>query len=49
VRDFAERVLKGEVPPNVPSDERFSRWLAALLLTPEELEAFEREERDAEA
>jgi hypothetical protein len=49
VRDFAERVLKGDVPPNAPSKERFSQWLAARLLSPEELQAFERDGREREA
>jgi hypothetical protein len=37
VRDFAERVLGGDVPPNVPAPEPLSEWLAARLLTPEEI------------
>jgi hypothetical protein len=43
VRDFAERVLSGEVPPNDPTPQPLNQWLAARLLTPEELAAFERE------
>jgi hypothetical protein len=43
VRDFAERVLRGEIPPNIPNDERLSDWLAQRLLTPEELARFEAE------
>jgi hypothetical protein len=43
VRDFAERVLNGEVPPNVPTAEPFSQWMAERLLDPEELAAWERE------
>jgi len=43
VRDFAERVLRGEVPPNDPTPQPLNRWLAARLLTPEELAEFERE------
>ena len=45
VRDFAERVLQGEVPPNIPTDEPLSSWLAQRLLTPEELARFEAEGR----
>ena len=41
VRDFAERVLKGEVPPNEPTPERLSHWIAGRLLTPEELAKYE--------
>jgi hypothetical protein len=41
VRDFAERVLQGEVPPNVPTAEPLSQWLASRLLTPEEMAEFE--------
>jgi hypothetical protein len=42
VRDFAERVLSGQVPRPVASSDSLSHWLAARLLTPDELEAFER-------
>jgi hypothetical protein len=42
VRDFAERVLCGEVPPPVATPDSLSHWLAARLLTADELEAFER-------
>ena len=41
VRDFAERVLRGEVPPNKPTPDTFSHWVASKLLTPEELARFE--------
>lgn len=41
VRDFAERVLRGEVPPNRPTPDTFSHWVASKLLTPEELARFE--------
>ena len=44
VRDFAERVLKGEVPVNTPTPDTLSHWLAARLLTKEELARFENEE-----
>ena len=43
VRDFAERVLQGEVPVNVPTPDSFSHWVASRLLTPEELARFEAE------
>jgi hypothetical protein len=42
VRDFAERVLGGEVPHPVATSDSLSHWLAARLLSPDELEAFER-------
>jgi len=42
VRDFAERVLRGEVPRNDPTPQPLNTWLAARLLTPEELAEFER-------
>jgi hypothetical protein len=45
VRDFAERVLNGEVPPNVPTEQPLSIWLAGKLLTPQELARFEAESR----
>jgi hypothetical protein len=41
VRDFAERVLRGEVPANEPTPDTFSHWVASKLLTPEELTRFE--------
>ena len=41
VRDFAERVLKGEVPVNEPTPDNLSHWLASRLLSPEELAQFE--------
>jgi hypothetical protein len=37
VRDFAERVLQGEVPVNAPTQQPLSSWLKERLLTPEEL------------
>jgi hypothetical protein len=46
VRDFAERVLRGDIPPNEPTPESLAPWLAARLLTPEELAAHEAESRD---
>ncbi|MDQ2889494.1 MAG: hypothetical protein M3R65_02925 [Gemmatimonadota bacterium] len=47
VRDFAERVLSGDVPANSPSPDSFSHWLASRLLTSEELARFENEGRDS--
>ena len=44
VRDFAERVLQGEVPVNKPTPDTLSHWLASRLLTREELARFENEE-----
>lgn len=43
VRDFAERVLQGEVPVNEPTPDSFGHWVASRLLTPEELARFEAE------
>ncbi len=43
VRDFAERVLRGEVPVNEPTPDSFSHWVASRLLTADELARFERE------
>ncbi len=48
VRDFAERVLRGEVPVNEPTPDTFSHWVASKLLTPDELARFE-ERLDDEA
>jgi hypothetical protein len=49
VRDFAERVLRGEIPVNAPTPDSFSHWVARRLLSDEELERFEREgSRDGE-
>jgi hypothetical protein len=42
VRDLAARVLSGGIPRPAPTSEPLSRWLAARLLTPTELDAFER-------
>ena len=47
VRDFAERVLQGEVPVNEPTPDTFSHWVASRLLTPEELARFEAEVKEA--
>ena len=44
VRDFAERVLQGEVPVNAPTPDTLSHWLASRLLTREELARFESED-----
>jgi hypothetical protein len=46
-RDLAERVLRGEIPPNTPTPELLGHWLAARLLTAEELAVFEQEGRTA--
>jgi hypothetical protein len=43
VRDFAERVLRGDVPANDPTPQPLSQWLASRLLTPEELAELGRE------
>jgi|GEM_PF-1761066 len=43
VRDFAERVLQGEVPVNEPTRENLEPWLAQRLLTPKELDRHNRE------
>jgi hypothetical protein len=43
VRDFAERVLQGEVPVNEPTPDTLSHWIAGRLLTPEELARFEQD------
>jgi hypothetical protein len=48
VRDFAERVLRGEVPVNEATPDSFSHWVAARLLTSEELARFEREPRPSD-
>lgn len=49
VRDFAERVLRGEVPVNEPTPDSLSHWLAARLLTPAQLAEFEAESSQDEA
>ncbi|MCC6929491.1 MAG: hypothetical protein IT359_10920 [Gemmatimonadaceae bacterium] len=41
VRDVAERVLRGEMPVAQPTPDSLSHWLAARLLAPEQLAAFE--------
>jgi hypothetical protein len=46
VRDLAERLLRGEIPPNDPTPDRLGHWLAERLLTPEEMAEFEREAGD---
>ncbi|MEO7362305.1 MAG: hypothetical protein ABI120_18385 [Gemmatimonadaceae bacterium] len=40
VRDFAERVLRGEVPLNTPTGGKLSDWLAERLFSAEELSAY---------
>ena len=48
VRDFAERVLRGEIPVNEPTPDSFTHWVASRLLSPEELEHFERESQSGD-
>ena len=43
IRDFAESVLRGDVPANEATPDRFGHWLATRLLSPDELARFERE------
>jgi hypothetical protein len=43
VRDFAERVLSGDVPPNAQTPDTLSHWIAGRLLSPDELARYERE------
>lgn len=49
VRDFAERVLRGEIPVNEPTPDSFSHWMASRLLSPEELARFEAEGESSDA
>ena len=49
VRDFAERVVRGEIPPNQATPDSLSHWLATRLLTPDELAQFEREGHDPDS
>lgn len=49
VRDFAERVLKGDVPVNKPTPDSFSHWIATRLLSPEEFARFEQDAGDTNA
>ncbi|MCC6929456.1 MAG: hypothetical protein IT359_10740 [Gemmatimonadaceae bacterium] len=44
VRDVAERVLRGDMSVNQATPDSLSHWLAARLLTPEELAEFEDQE-----
>jgi hypothetical protein len=48
VRDFAERVLRGEIPVNEPTPDSFSHWVASRLLTPEELARFESDAEESD-
>jgi hypothetical protein len=41
VRDFAERVLRGEIPRPDPTPDSLSHWLAGRLLSRDELTDFE--------
>lgn len=43
VRDFAERVLRGEIPVNAPTEAPLGAWLVERLLTPDELTEYEAE------
>lgn len=43
VRDFAERVLQGEVPVNAATPDSLSHWLAERLLDADELAEWERD------
>lgn len=45
VRDFAERVLRGDVPVNEPTPDTLGHWIAERLLTADELARFEDEAR----
>jgi hypothetical protein len=45
VRDIADRALRGEFPLNAQTPDSLSHWLKERLLSPEELEALENEER----
>ena len=49
VRDFAERVLRGEVPVNEPTPDTFSHWIASRLLSPEELARFEENDKGSDS
>lgn len=49
VRDFAERVLRGEIPVNEPTPDTFSHWVASKILSPEELAAFEKQAKSEES
>ena len=48
VRDFAERVLQGEVPANTPTPDSLGHWVAARILSPEELRRYEAEAERAD-
>ena len=48
VRDFAERLFRGEIPALGPRQE-LSHWLAERLLTPEELVMYKRERHRLDA
>ena len=47
VRDFAERVLRGEIPVNEPCQDSFTHFIASRLLTPDELAEFEADAGDS--
>ena len=48
VRDLAEQVIRGEIPPNDPTPEPLGRWLAERLLTRDELATYEAERQRPE-
>src|SRR5262249_27195690 len=48
VRDFAERVLQGEVPVNAETADSLSHWIATRILSPEELRRYEAEAERAD-
>lgn len=48
VRDFAERVLQGEVPVNAATPDTLSHWVASRLLTSDELARYEAEHVEAD-
>jgi hypothetical protein len=43
VRDFAERVLSGDVPPNIATPAPLGEWLASKLLNADEMAQLEAE------
>jgi hypothetical protein len=49
VRDLAEQVLRGEIPPNDPTPGPLGRWLAERLLTRDELATYDAERQRPEA
>jgi hypothetical protein len=43
VRDLAEQMLRGDIPPLEDPQQKLSRWIAERLLSPAELAIHERE------